>query len=61
MQDHPQHKHQKPPFPEQQQDMPGYTEEMDRRPDHGVESYRGSGNAKSPRSLNGRRQTEGKS
>ncbi len=43
MQDHPQHKHPQPPLPEQQQDMPGYTDEMDPRPDHGEESYRGSG------------------
>ena len=32
-----------PPLPEQQQDVPGHTEEMDPRPDHGEESYRGSG------------------
>lgn len=39
----PQHKHPQPPLPEQQQDIPGYTDEMDPRPDHGEESYRGSG------------------
>jgi NAD(P)-dependent dehydrogenase (short-subunit alcohol dehydrogenase family) len=43
VQDHPQHKHPKPPLPEQQQDMPGYTDQMDPRPDHGEASYRGSG------------------
>jgi len=43
MQDHPQHKQPQPPLPEQKQDMPGYTDEMDPRPDHGEESYRGSG------------------
>ena len=43
MQDHPQQKHAQPPLPEQQQDMPGYTDEMDPRPDHGEDSYRGSG------------------
>jgi NAD(P)-dependent dehydrogenase (short-subunit alcohol dehydrogenase family) len=32
-----------PPLPEQQQDIPGRTEAMDPRPDHGEESYRGSG------------------
>ncbi|QQV76683.1 SDR family oxidoreductase [Sphingomonas aliaeris] len=32
-----------PPLPEQQQDVPGHTEEMNPRPDHGEESYRGSG------------------
>ena len=31
-----------PPFPEQQQDLPGYTDKMDPTPDHGEESYRGS-------------------
>ncbi|WP_223191495.1 SDR family oxidoreductase [Paracoccus thiocyanatus] len=29
-------------MPEQQQDMPGYTGQMDPRPDHGEDSYRGS-------------------
>jgi NAD(P)-dependent dehydrogenase (short-subunit alcohol dehydrogenase family) len=43
MPEHPQQKHPQPPLPEQQQDMPGYTDEMDPRPDHGEESYRGSG------------------
>jgi NAD(P)-dependent dehydrogenase (short-subunit alcohol dehydrogenase family) len=43
MQDHPQHKHPQPPLPDQQQDMPGYTDEMDPRPDHGEKTYRGSG------------------
>lgn len=38
-----QQKYSRPPLPEQQQDMPGYTDEMDPRPDHGEESYRGSG------------------
>jgi NAD(P)-dependent dehydrogenase (short-subunit alcohol dehydrogenase family) len=33
----------KPPLREQQQDVPGKTDEMDPRPDHGEESYRGSG------------------
>lgn len=35
-------KHAKPPFPEQQQAMPGYTDMMDPRPDHGERSYRGN-------------------
>ncbi|MFP3416349.1 NAD(P)-dependent dehydrogenase, partial [Bacillus sp. SIMBA_074] len=30
-------------FPEQQQQPPGDTESMEPRPDHGEESYRGSG------------------
>ncbi|SFH69116.1 SDR family oxidoreductase [Bradyrhizobium sp. Gha] len=33
----------KPPFPSQQQPMPGSTRAMDPRPDHGEESYKGSG------------------
>jgi NAD(P)-dependent dehydrogenase (short-subunit alcohol dehydrogenase family) len=33
----------KPPLPEQQQEMPGVTGKMKPRPDHGEESYRGSG------------------
>ena len=32
-----------PPLPKQQQPMPGYTDRMDPRPDHGEESYKGSG------------------
>lgn len=32
-----------PPFPEQQQPIPGRTDRMDPRPDHGEETYRGSG------------------
>ncbi|MDN2579112.1 SDR family oxidoreductase [Aquibium sp. ELW1220] len=43
MQEHPQSKHPQPPMPKQQQDMPGYTDDMNPRPDHGEESYRGSG------------------
>jgi NAD(P)-dependent dehydrogenase (short-subunit alcohol dehydrogenase family) len=34
--------HPKPPFPTQQQPMPGATEAMDPRPDHGENSYKGS-------------------
>ena len=33
----------KPPFPAQEQAMPGETDKMDPRPDHGETSYRGSG------------------
>ncbi len=32
-----------PPYPEQQQDIPGRTDRMDPRPDHGETSYKGSG------------------
>jgi NAD(P)-dependent dehydrogenase (short-subunit alcohol dehydrogenase family) len=33
----------RPPFPEQQQPVPGATDKMDPRPDHGEDSYKGSG------------------
>jgi len=33
----------KPPFPKQKQPMPGYTRKMQPVPDHGEESYQGSG------------------
>ncbi|MBR0847229.1 SDR family oxidoreductase [Bradyrhizobium diazoefficiens] len=33
----------KPPFPSQQQPMPGSTRAMNPRPDHGEESYKGAG------------------
>ncbi|WP_101341370.1 SDR family oxidoreductase [Cereibacter azotoformans] len=38
MTDHP-----KPPFPDQEQPMPGRTARLDPQPDHGETSYRGSG------------------
>lgn len=41
----------KPPFPEQQQSMPGQTVAMDPRPDHGEESYRGSSRLQGKRAL----------
>ena len=41
----------KPPQPEQQQPMPGSTEEMDPRPDHGEESYKGSGRLAGKRTI----------
>ncbi len=42
MQD-PREQYPKPPFPEQPQDAPGLASRMDPKPDHGEESYRGSG------------------
>jgi len=33
----------KPPFPKQQQPMPGVTASMDPKPDHGEKSYKGAG------------------
>jgi NAD(P)-dependent dehydrogenase (short-subunit alcohol dehydrogenase family) len=35
--------YQKPPFPRQKQPTPGYTDAMQPKPDHGENSYRGSG------------------
>ena len=42
MQD-PREQYPKPPFPEQPQSAPGLQSKMDPKPDHGEESYRGSG------------------
>jgi NAD(P)-dependent dehydrogenase (short-subunit alcohol dehydrogenase family) len=39
----PREKYPKPPFPKQQQPWPGLCSRMTPRPDHGEESYRGSG------------------
>src|SRR5215207_7056418 len=33
----------RPKFPEQEQEHPGFTDEMRQRPDHGEQTYRGSG------------------
>ena len=38
--------HPRPPFPAQQQPMPGDTDAMDPRPDHGENSYKGAGKLK---------------
>lgn len=46
MTDHP-----KPPFPKQQQSMPGATNQMDPRPDHGEDTYRGSGRLAGKRAI----------
>ncbi|WP_442579316.1 SDR family oxidoreductase [Mesorhizobium sp. ASY16-5R] len=40
-----------PPFPEQRQPMPGLARKMDPVPDHGEESYRGSGRLKGRKAL----------
>jgi len=37
---------QTPPLPRQQQDPPGFTEQLDPKPDHGEHSYRGCGKLK---------------
>lgn len=40
-----------PPYPEQQQSMPGRTDAMDPRPDHGEESYVGSDRLKGKKAV----------
>ncbi|MBV8204058.1 MAG: SDR family oxidoreductase [Candidatus Eremiobacteraeota bacterium] len=40
---HPLHDYPRPPFPEQSQPWPGLAKEMRPRPDHGEQSYKGSG------------------
>lgn len=40
---HPAHRHPEPPFPSQDDEHPGFTDRMAPRPDHGEDSYRGSG------------------
>ncbi|GLK82714.1 SDR family oxidoreductase [Ancylobacter defluvii] len=44
-------RHPTPPFPEQQQPMPGHTDAMSPRPDHGEESYKGSGRLTGKRTI----------
>jgi NAD(P)-dependent dehydrogenase (short-subunit alcohol dehydrogenase family) len=46
MEQHPQ-----PPFPKQQQDMPGATGQMSPQPDHGEHSYKGSGKLAGKRAI----------
>jgi NAD(P)-dependent dehydrogenase (short-subunit alcohol dehydrogenase family) len=46
MSDHP-----KPPYPRQQQSMPGLSERMNPRPDYGESSYKGSGKLKGKRAV----------
>jgi len=41
----------KPPFPPQSQPVPGKTADMDPRPDHGEDSYRGSGRLEGKKAL----------
>ena len=41
----------KPPFPKQPQSFPGLTEKMDPRPDHGEETYQGSGKLAGKRAI----------
>jgi NAD(P)-dependent dehydrogenase (short-subunit alcohol dehydrogenase family) len=41
----------KPPYPSQKQPMPGSTAKMDPRPDHGENSYKGSGRLKNLKAI----------
>jgi NAD(P)-dependent dehydrogenase (short-subunit alcohol dehydrogenase family) len=41
----------KPPYPAQQQEPPGYTKKMKPLPDHGEQSYKGSGRLKGKRAV----------
>ena len=41
----------KPPYPEQQQEPPGVTKKMDPIPDHGEQSYKGSGRLADKRAI----------
>ena len=50
MQD-PRYQYPRPPFPAQPQESPGLAERMDPRPDHGEETYRGSGRLTGRRAL----------
>ncbi|MFJ9026464.1 SDR family oxidoreductase [Streptomyces sp. NPDC102259] len=43
MSEHPTDKHPQPDFPQQEQEHPGWTGPMDPPPDHGEETYKGSG------------------
>src|SRR5688572_24772339 len=47
----PRSKFAKPPFPKQQQPWPGLCSKMDPRPDHGEDSYKGSGRLKGRKAL----------
>ncbi|WP_299531634.1 SDR family oxidoreductase [uncultured Streptomyces sp.] len=47
----PTEKHPQPDLPQQSQEHPGTTEAMDPRPDHGEDSYRGSGLLKDRRAV----------
>ncbi|MFA0962665.1 SDR family oxidoreductase [Roseivirga sp. BDSF3-8] len=47
----PREQYPKPPFPKQPQPRPGLTHEMDPKPDHGEESYQGTGRLKGRKAL----------
>lgn len=41
--ENPKKKHEQPPYPKQDQDVPGYEKEMEPEVDHGEKTYKGSG------------------
>jgi len=49
--ENPVEKYPKPPYPEQEQDMPGLETKMNPRPDHGETSYKGSGRLKNMKAI----------
>lgn len=49
--ENPNEKYPKPPFPPQEQEMPGSENEMNPRPDHGEQSYKGTGKLKGKTAL----------
>ncbi|MDK1472855.1 SDR family oxidoreductase [Streptomyces sp. 549] len=50
-QQNPAEQHAQPPFPQQEDEHPGYTENMDPQPDHGEDTYRGSGRLEDRKAL----------
>ena len=49
--ENPLEKYPKPPYPSQEQDMPGSEQEMRPKPDHGEETYKGSGKLKGKKAI----------
>lgn len=47
----PQEKYNQPPFEKQQQEVPGKESQMDPKPDHGEQSYKGSGKLKGRKAI----------
>lgn len=47
----PVEKYPQPPYPEQEQEMPGTEQQMDPKPDHGETSYKGSGKLEGRKAL----------
>ena len=47
----PLEKYPKPPFPKQEQEMPGSEQQMDPRPDHGEKTYKGNGKLKGKKAV----------